>query len=84
MAVRVTRPAFLAGIKALKAKQGLKDYDANRDATITAVGFAGNGSGFVSLGAAVAVVTDNGDAIAALGADITDSGTTQPSSAGDG
>ena len=33
MAVRVTRPGFIAGIKALKAKQGLADYDPNRDAT---------------------------------------------------
>jgi nitrite reductase (cytochrome c-552) len=33
MAVRVTRPGFLAGIKALKAKQGVGDYDPNRDAT---------------------------------------------------
>ncbi|HSE95372.1 MAG TPA: ammonia-forming cytochrome c nitrite reductase subunit c552, partial [Methylomirabilota bacterium] len=33
MAVRVTRPGFLAGIKALKAKQGVADYDPNRDAT---------------------------------------------------
>jgi nitrite reductase (cytochrome c-552) len=32
MAPRVTRPAFIAGIKALKAKQGLTDYDPNRDA----------------------------------------------------
>jgi nitrite reductase (cytochrome c-552) len=33
MAVRVTRPAFIAGIKALKARQGVADYDPNRDAT---------------------------------------------------
>ena len=33
MAVRVTRPGFLTGIKALKAKQGIADYDPNRDAT---------------------------------------------------
>jgi nitrite reductase (cytochrome c-552) len=33
MGLRVTRPGFLNGIKALKAKQGLKDYDPNRDAT---------------------------------------------------
>ena len=33
MALRVTRPGFLAGIKALKAKQGVPDYDPNRDAT---------------------------------------------------
>ena len=33
MAPRVTRPAFIAGIKALKAKQGIADYDPNRDAT---------------------------------------------------
>ena len=33
MAVRVTRPGFVAGIKALKAKQGIADYDPNRDAT---------------------------------------------------
>ena len=33
MAPRVTRPAFITGIKALKAKQGVSDYDPNRDAT---------------------------------------------------
>ena len=32
MAVRVTRPGFINGIKALKAKQGIADYDPNRDA----------------------------------------------------
>jgi len=33
MAIRVTRPAFIAGIKALKAKQGITDFDPNRDAS---------------------------------------------------
>lgn len=33
MAPRVTRPGFITGIKALKAKQGIADYDPNRDAT---------------------------------------------------
>ncbi len=33
MQLRVTRPAFLTGIKTLKAHQGHKDYDVNRDAT---------------------------------------------------
>jgi nitrite reductase (cytochrome c-552) len=33
MGLRVTRPGFIAGIKALKAKQGTADYDPNRDAT---------------------------------------------------
>ena len=33
MAVRVTRPGFIAGIKALKAGQGVADYDPNRDAS---------------------------------------------------
>ncbi|MGH7359264.1 MAG: ammonia-forming cytochrome c nitrite reductase subunit c552, partial [Candidatus Rokuibacteriota bacterium] len=33
MAPRVTRPAFIAGIRALKAKDGVRDYDPNRDAT---------------------------------------------------
>ncbi len=33
MKLRVTRPAFMTGIKALKAKQGVSDYDVNRDAT---------------------------------------------------
>lgn len=33
MALRVTRPGFIAGIAALKAKQGIPDYDPNRDAT---------------------------------------------------
>jgi nitrite reductase (cytochrome c-552) len=31
MALRVTRPGFLNGIKALKAKEGIADYDPNRD-----------------------------------------------------
>lgn len=33
MHLRVTRPAFITGIKALKASQGIEDYDVNRDAT---------------------------------------------------
>lgn len=33
MQLRVTRPAFIDGIKALKASQGVPDYDVNRDAT---------------------------------------------------
>ena len=33
MAVRVTRPAFIAGIRTLKATQGIADFDPNRDAT---------------------------------------------------
>ena len=33
MQLRVTRPGFLEGIKALKASQGVEDYDVNRDAT---------------------------------------------------
>src|SRR5688500_16047618 len=33
MALRVTRPAFIAGIKALKAAQGVPDFDPNRAAT---------------------------------------------------
>ncbi len=33
MAVRVTRPGFINGIKALKANQGIPDYDPNRDAS---------------------------------------------------
>jgi nitrite reductase (cytochrome c-552) len=33
MALRVTRPGFLNGIRALKAGQGVPDYDPNRDAT---------------------------------------------------
>jgi len=33
MGLRVTRPAFVVGIRALKAKQGVPDYDPNRDAT---------------------------------------------------
>jgi nitrite reductase (cytochrome c-552) len=33
MALRVTRPGFLEGIKAVKAAQGVVDYDVNRDAT---------------------------------------------------
>lgn len=33
MALRVTRPAFIEGIKRVKALQGVADYDVNRDAT---------------------------------------------------
>ena len=33
MQLRVTRPAFIEGMRALKAGQGVKDYDVNRDAT---------------------------------------------------
>ena len=33
MALRVTRPGFLEGIKALKASQGVADYDVNTQAT---------------------------------------------------
>jgi nitrite reductase (cytochrome c-552) len=33
MALRVTRPGFIEGIRALKAAQGTADYDVNRDAT---------------------------------------------------
>jgi len=33
MALRVTRPGFLEGIKALKASEGVKDYDVNKMAT---------------------------------------------------
>jgi nitrite reductase (cytochrome c-552) len=33
MAPRVTRPGFIAGIKALRARQGVADFDPNRDAT---------------------------------------------------
>ena len=33
MALRVTRPGFMEGMAALKASQGVKGYDVNRDAT---------------------------------------------------
>jgi nitrite reductase (cytochrome c-552) len=33
MQLRVTRPAFMEGIKALKASQGVQDYDVNKMAT---------------------------------------------------
>ena len=33
MALRITRPAFTEGMQALKASQGIADYDVNRDAT---------------------------------------------------
>ena len=33
MAPRVTRPGFIAGIRALRASQGVADFDPNRDAT---------------------------------------------------
>jgi nitrite reductase (cytochrome c-552) len=33
MALRVTRPGFLVGIKAFKEHQGVKDYDVNKDAS---------------------------------------------------
>jgi nitrite reductase (cytochrome c-552) len=31
MQLRITRPAFIEGMRALKASQGVKDYDVNRD-----------------------------------------------------
>ena len=33
LALRVTRPAFMEGMAALKAAQGIRDYDVNRDAS---------------------------------------------------
>ncbi|MDR3439398.1 ammonia-forming cytochrome c nitrite reductase subunit c552 [Telmatospirillum sp.] len=33
MNLRISRPAFVEGIRALKASQGVNDYDVNRDAT---------------------------------------------------
>ncbi|HOB32977.1 MAG TPA: ammonia-forming cytochrome c nitrite reductase subunit c552 [Verrucomicrobiota bacterium] len=33
MQLRITRPAFMEGIRALKASQGISNYDVNRDAT---------------------------------------------------
>lgn len=33
MALRITRPGFIEGIKALKASEGVKDYDVNKMAT---------------------------------------------------
>lgn len=33
MQLRITRPAFIEGIRALKAKEGIPDYDVNRMAT---------------------------------------------------
>jgi nitrite reductase (cytochrome c-552) len=33
MALRITRPAFMEGIRAWKASQGVENYDVNRDAT---------------------------------------------------
>jgi nitrite reductase (cytochrome c-552) len=33
MELRITRPGFMEGIRALKATQGITDYDVNRDAT---------------------------------------------------
>ena len=33
MQLRVTRPGFIEGIRALKAQQGVKDYDVNKTAT---------------------------------------------------
>jgi nitrite reductase (cytochrome c-552) len=33
MQLRVTRPAFMEGIRAVKAAEGVKNYDVNRDAT---------------------------------------------------
>ncbi len=33
MQLRVSRPGFIIGMRALKAREGIKDYDPNRDAT---------------------------------------------------
>src|SRR5580765_8441302 len=35
LALRVTRPAFIEGIRAYKASQGVKDYDVNKQASTT-------------------------------------------------
>ena len=35
MALRITRPAFMEGIRAYKASQGIQDYDVNKQATRT-------------------------------------------------
>jgi nitrite reductase (cytochrome c-552) len=37
MALRISRPAFIEGIRTLKASQGVNDYDVNRDASRPAV-----------------------------------------------
>ncbi|HEY3919271.1 MAG TPA: PKD domain-containing protein, partial [Stellaceae bacterium] len=63
---------------------GSLTVDATRSATVTVLGISGDASGFVSLGAAVAVVTDNSNVEAVLGATITDGGIDQPSAASDG
>ena len=34
MALRITRPAFIDGIKVLKASQGVQNYDVNKQATV--------------------------------------------------
>jgi nitrite reductase (cytochrome c-552) len=34
MALRITRPAFIEGIKQLKASQGIQNYDVNKQATV--------------------------------------------------
>ena len=34
MALRITRPALVEGLKQLKASEGIDDYDVNRDATL--------------------------------------------------
>ncbi len=56
---------------------GSLTVDANRDATIYASGIAGTLSGFVSLGSAVAYVTDSSDIRALIGARATDTGIVQ-------
>lgn len=33
MALRITRPAFMEGMRVLKASEGIEDYDVNRDAS---------------------------------------------------
>ena len=60
---------------------GVLAVDATRNSTINALGVAGTLSGFVSLGSAVASVTDTGATRAALGADVTDAKVIEPGSA---
>ena len=62
---------------------GSLDVDATRNATLNVVGFAGAESGFVSLGAAVAVVTDDSNVQALIGGVITDSGIQNSAGSGD-
>ncbi len=73
----VDQDVFLDGLNGT----GSLNVDATRNATYDVLGIAGAASGFVSLGSAVAYVSDDSNVQAALGVGISDSGVNEATSA---